>query len=281
MVRPLRLELAGGLYHVTARGDHRDDIYLDDDDRIVWLNLLGAVCDRFNWRCHAYCQMTNHYHLVIETPDGNLSRGMRQLNGVYTQQFNRRHRRVGHVFQGRYKSVLIDKEAYLLEVARYVVLNPLRACMVDDVADWAWSSYRAMVGTDMAPVWLEADWLLGQFAIKRRAAVSAYKDFVRAGVGLESLWSDLNAQVFLGDETFVERMQALLPDTDLREVPRLQRRVPARALSDYAQSAHSDREAMAKAYRTGAYTLKQIADYFGVHYSTVSRAVIKFDDKPR
>ena len=102
MARPLRIELAGGLYHVTARGDRREAIYFDEADRLTWLKLLGDVCGRFNWRCHAYCQMTNHYHVVIETPDGNLSRGMRQLNGVYTQYINRRYRRVGHVFQGRY-----------------------------------------------------------------------------------------------------------------------------------------------------------------------------------
>ena len=102
MARPLRIELAGGLYHVTARGDRREAIYFDEADRLIWLKLLGDVCGRFNWRCHAYCQMTNHYHVVIETPEGNLSRGMRQLNGVYTQYINRRYRRVGHVFQGRY-----------------------------------------------------------------------------------------------------------------------------------------------------------------------------------
>jgi len=101
MARPLRIELAGGLYHVTSRGDRCEDIYLDDKDRRQWLILLGQVCERFNWVCHAYCQMSNHYHLVIETVEGNLSQGMRQLNGVYTQYFNRRHRRVGHVYQGR------------------------------------------------------------------------------------------------------------------------------------------------------------------------------------
>jgi putative transposase len=103
MSRPLRLELAGGLYHVTSRGDRREDIYLDDDDRELWLAILAHVCKRHNWICHAWCQMSNHYHLVIETVEGNLSQGMRQLNGIYTQTINRKHHRVGHVFQGRYK----------------------------------------------------------------------------------------------------------------------------------------------------------------------------------
>src|SRR6266550_1709297 len=117
MARPLRIEFPGALYHVTARGDRREDIYLDDKDHSQFLTLLGEVCHRFNWIVHAYCLMTNHYHLVIETPDGNLAKGMRQLNGVYTQNFNRRHGRIGHVFQGRYKAILVQKETYLLELA--------------------------------------------------------------------------------------------------------------------------------------------------------------------
>ena len=130
MARPLRLELAGGLYHVTSRGDGREDIYLSDADRETWLSVLGHVCARFNWRCHAWCQMSNHYHLVIETPEANLAKGMRQLNGVYTQRFNRTHGRVGHVFQGRYKAILVERDSYLLELVRYVVLSPLRAGMI-------------------------------------------------------------------------------------------------------------------------------------------------------
>jgi len=272
MARPLRIELAGGLYHVTARGDRREAIFFDDDDRVAWLTLFGEVCGRFNWRCHAFCQMTNHYHLVIETPDGNLSRGMRQLNGVYTQHINRRYRRVGHLFQGRYKGILVEKDSYLLELARYVVLNPVRAGMVADAGDWPWSSHAMMIGARAAPAWLETDWLLGHFSATRRKAVAAYQDFVRAGVGLESVWTDLRQQAFLGSERFVTEMQRRLPDGDLREVPRMQRRGPARPLAEYASLGDRD-QAMATAYHSGDYTMKQIADYFGVHYATVSRAL--------
>lgn len=127
MTRPLRLEFAGALYHVTSRGDHRGSIYFDDTDRLAWLDVLATVCARFNFVVHSYCQMTNHYHLLIETIDGDLARGMRQLNGAYSQHFNRRHGLVGHVFQGRYKAILVQKESYLMELARYVVLNPMRA----------------------------------------------------------------------------------------------------------------------------------------------------------
>ena len=124
MSRPLRLEFAGALYHVTSRGDRREDIYESDSDRQLFLKVLCEVCERYNWVCHAYCLMSNHYHLLIETPDANLSKGMRQLNGVYTQAFNRANDRVGHVFQGRYKGILVEKQSYLLELACLLYTSP-------------------------------------------------------------------------------------------------------------------------------------------------------------
>ena len=130
MARPLRIEFEGALYHVTSRGNARQHIFLHDSDRKKFFDVLADVVERFQWICHAYCLMDNHYHLVIETPEANLSRGMRQLNGVYTQVFHRRHGRVGHLFQGRYKAILVEKESYLLELAKYVVLNPVRAGLV-------------------------------------------------------------------------------------------------------------------------------------------------------
>ena len=132
MARPLRIEYPGALYHVTARGNARQRIYSDSKDCQAFLDLLGTLSDRYHWLCHAYCLMTNHYHLLLETPEGNLAEGMRQLNGIYTQAFNRRHHKVGHLFQGRYHAILVDKDCYLLEVARYIVLNPVRAKMVKE-----------------------------------------------------------------------------------------------------------------------------------------------------
>lgn len=274
MARPLRVEFPGALYHVTVRGNAGQDVFLNVDGRSRFLRLLGQTCARMRWRCHAYCLMTNHYHLVVDTPDGNLSRGMRQLNGIYTQAFNRVHDRVGHIFQGRYKAILIDRDGYLLEVCRYVVLNPVRAGMVEHPRDWTWSSYRSTVGETGAPVWLETDWLLGQFANSRRRARHAYARFVQQGGGPASLWDELRQQIYLGSERFVAEMQRHVDATrDLSEVPRGQRRPAPKSLAWYAQTFASPHEAMARAYLSGDYSQSAIASHFGVHYSSVSRAV--------
>jgi putative transposase len=280
MARPLRIEFAGGLYHVTSRGDRREDIYGGDEDRQAWLELFGKVCARFNWRCHAYCQMSNHYHVVIETPEGNLSQGMRQLNGVYTQYVNRTHDKMGHVFQGRYKAILVEKDSYLLELARYVVLNPVRVGMVKAAGDWPWSSYRAMAGEAALAPWLQTDWLLGQFSAQRKRAIAKYIEFVRAGVGLPSLWGELKNQIYLGDDKFVARAQKKIsPGDDLSEIPRAHRRAVAKPLA-YYEERHQDRNtAMAVAYLSGDYSMKTIAEYFGVHYATVSRSVGKYEQQ--
>jgi putative transposase len=210
--------------------------YHDDQDREAWLAVLGRVCSRFNWRCHACCEMTNHYHFVVETWEANLSKGMRQLNGVYTQQVNRRHALVGDLFQGRFKAILVEHDAYLLELARYVVLNPVRAGMVSDASAWPWSSYRAMVGREPVPPWLETDWVLGQFGSERRSAQAGYTRFVGEGMGQGSIWGQLRHQVLLGSDGFIERFApAARPADRLREVPRAQRRPLARPLSHYAR----------------------------------------------
>lgn len=274
MSRPLRLELAGGFYHVTSRGDRQEDIYFSDLDREKWLAIFGQVCKRFNWRCHCFCLMSNHYHVVVETIEGNLSKGMRQLNGVYTQYFNQAHQRTGHVFQGRYKGILVEKDSYLMELSRYVVLNPVRAGMVNNVKDWPWSSYPSITGEKDIPEWLEVNWLLGQFGKQRNRAIAKYKDFVRQGVGLPSLWRALSRQIYLGGEGFVERMQKELDENaDLSEIPRVQRRPPTKPLVYYVGRYKDKKRGMVEAYHTGEYTMKAIAEQFEVHYSTVSRAI--------
>lgn len=222
MARPLRLEFAGALYHLTARGNARADIFADDEDRRRFLELLAKEISQQGWRCYAYCLMGNHYHLLIETLEPNLVAGMRRFNGIYTQAFNRRHGRVGHLFQGRYKSILVDKDSYGLELSRYIVLNPVRARMVKRPEHWAWSSYCATAGQVAAPAWLDAGWVLGQLG--GRDAAAAYERFVRAGMDQGSPWEQLRGQIWLGDEAFLKRMERLAGGKSAANVPRAQQR---------------------------------------------------------
>ena len=275
MARPLRLEFPGALYHITSRGDRREDIFLCDDDRQDWLAVLGTVCNRFNWVVHSFCQMTNHYHLLVETVDGNLSKGMRQLNGFYTQRFNRRHGMVGHLFQGRYKAILVQKESYLLELMRYVALNPVRARRVEALEDWPWSSYLMVTGQKARPPWLDTDWLLGQFASSRAQAIQQFREFVLAGKGMPSPLQEIRHQLLLGDDGFVENHQKTAGDVALREVSMAHRRSVALPLDEYQTLYPNRDEAMARAYLSGAYTMAEIGTHFRIHYMTVSRAVRK------
>lgn len=274
MSRPLRLEFHGALYHVTSRGDGREDIFLGDADRALFLDVMAQAREQFNWTVHAYCLMGNHYHLLVETPDGNLSQGMRQLNGVYTQRFNRRHQRVGHVFQGRYKAIIVQKESYLLELARYIVLNPVRARMVRSAGDWPWSSYRATAALADVPDWLHTDWILSAFSARRSRAIEQYQAFVAEGRNQPGVWEQLKNQIYLGSDAFVQEMQTRQPAAaDLTEIPLPQRRRPARPLAHYGKQAPGRDEAIAVAYASGGYGLKEIGEHFGLHYSRVSRIV--------
>ena len=279
MTRPIRIEYAGAFYHVTSRGNRGDVIFVDDGDRLIWLEVFAQVCSRFNWRCHAWCLMDNHYHIVIETVEGNLSQGMRQLNGVFTQKANRKHNRVGHVFQGRFKAILVQKEGYLLELTRYVALNPIRAGMVTDLLDWKWSSYLAMVGDVACFDWLEKNWVLSHFGDSNKEAVVNYQNFVREGIGLPAIWAGLRHQVFLGDDAFVdneiEKVKKIEEAVDLSEVPKIQRRARAKPLWWYKEHCVSRNEGIVNAYQSGDYLMRQIAEHFNVHYSTVSRVVSK------
>lgn len=276
MARPLRIEYLGALYHVTSRGNRQEDIYIDDQDRNAFLQVLSRVCDRFNWVCHSYCLMSNHYHLMIETPEANLSLGMRQLNGVYTQNLNRNHGRVGHVFQGRYKALLVQKDSYLLELSRYIVLNPVRAGMVRSAKDWRWSSYQGTAGFVAAPDWLSVDWILSCFAKRKKVAMERYRQFVSDGRSQASPWGQLKSQIYLGDDAFVTEMQGKLePDTDLSEVPSSQKRKMAQPIHDYFDQISTRNDGIYSAYRSGGYSMKAISDTIGLHYSTVSK-IIKF-----
>ena len=276
MARPLRLEFPGALYHVTSRGNAQADIYLDDPDRRIFLRILGATIRRYGWVLHAYCLMGNHYHLLLETPQPNLSRGMRQLNGVYTQCFNRRHQRVGHVFQGRFTAILVERESYLLVLARYVPLNPVRAGLVASAEQWPWSSYRATAGLEPAPPWLSIAGVLERFSPDPNRAGLRFQEFVLAGVGAARPWSALRGQI-LGSEQFAQRM--LPPDAPAaasNEIPRRDRFAARPQLAslfpaEIAGNRERRNAAIMLAHRVHGYSLAEIARYLGLHYSTVSR----------
>lgn len=276
MNRPLRLEFPGALYHVTSRGDRKAAIYLDQSDRLVWLSILEQVCARYNFIIHGFCQMTNHYHLVLETVEGNLTQGMQQLNGMYSQYFNRRHNLVGHVFQGRYKGILVQRETYLLELTRYVVLNPVRANLVALPEEWQWSSYIHFIGDLTIPPWLDTSSTLMKFGAEPESAKAAYRAFVIAGIGQPSPLQKTTHQIILGDETYIEQIQKRTLQNFSRAINKTQRRAQALSLTDYALQGATPEEAMALAYRSTAYTMEEIGAHFGVSYKTVSRAVKKF-----
>ncbi len=274
MARPLRIEFSGALYHVTARGNAQAPIYHDEDDRRGFLEQLAGTVKRHDWYCHAYCLMSNHYHLLIKTATPSLSKGMKQLNGGYTQWHNRKYRRVGHLFQGRFKAIMVQEDAYLLELARYIVLNPVRARMARHAREWPWSSYRATAGYAAPGPYLSTDWILAGFGKTRRIACARYREFVRAGKGRPSPWEQLKNQIYLGDDRFVKDMQRKIdPRQSLKDIPKKHKRAPPKPLSKYA-ARYKDRDvAMAHAYLSGHYTLTQVGDHFGVSYATVSRAV--------
>jgi putative transposase len=276
MTRPLRIEIPGALYHITARGNRLHPIYRDDTDRRIWLEVLSLVCERFHFVVHAYCQMTNHYHAMIETVEGNLAQGMRQLNGMYSQRFNRRHDQVGHVFQGRYHAVLVQKESHLLELARYIALNPVRAGIVGRPEEWPWSSYQSMLDSSRAPVWLETAWLLGQFG-GDNDAVDAFTEFVFAGIGVESPLRRTRYQLVLGDEDFSARHRMPRSRAALVAVTKPQRRMAALTLEQYEAKFVPPAAAMASAYRSTAFTMAEIGAHFGVSARTVSRAVHQYE----
>ncbi len=273
MVRPLRVEFEGALYHITSRGNAKESIFLDNGDREHLLEILAEVVDRFGWICHAYCLMTNHYHLLIETPDANLSRGMHLLNGVYTQWFNHRHDRIGHLLQGRFKALLVEKESHLLELARYVVLNPVRAEMVRSVRDWRWSSYRATAGLVEAPQFLTVEWVLSQFDPDPERAIRAYRQFVREGRGIH-VWDELRAGSLLGSDGFVDRLRPLLNekphDPEYRRRERFAARPSLEELFKDVSDKATRNERIYQAVRVYHYRLAEVGQHVGLLYSTIS-----------
>jgi putative transposase len=233
MARPLRLEFPGAVWHVTNRGVEQRSINGDDCDRIHFLHLVEKVVDDFRWQLRAYVLMSNHYHLFFRTPQTNLSRGMKDLDGEYASYFNVRHRRVGHLFQGRFGGQLVDSETYLLSLSRYIVLNPVRAGIVETPGEWRWSSYRATAGLAAAPHWLDHGPILDALnADDWNKAMHEYRDFVAGGIGRDvSPWENLMAGMFLGSQEFLREVETKVQVRKRSEEhPRGQRKFRAMSL---------------------------------------------------
>ncbi|HUX92011.1 MAG TPA: transposase [Gallionellaceae bacterium] len=279
MARPIRLEFPDAIYHVTTRGNGGEDIFIDDQDRQQFLTVLGEVVFRAGWIVHAYVLMDNHYHLLIETPHGNLSRGMRQLNGVYTQRFNSLHGSGGRVFQGRFKAVLVERDGFLLELCRYIVLNPLRVKAVKNISRYRWSSYRATVGDVQPPVWLNTEWLLSHFGRNTAVAQRKYAEFVDAGIGLPSPLSKVKSQILLGSPAFIKKMkQRLLGSAGIKKSVRDKKQLRRPSLNSlFPVKVRKEKslrnEAIKHAYQDYGYTMAAIADAAQIHFSTVSKVI--------
>lgn len=284
MSRPLRIEFPDAVYHVTSRGDRRRSIYRDDADRQAQLDLIAQAMGRFDAQVLAYCQMDDHFHLVVHTRAANLSRLMRHVNGVYTQAINRRHGLVGHLFQGRFKAILVDRDAHLLALCRYVERNPVAAGLVQHPADWPWSSCRAHLGIESTPGWLDSDglhgYLLGRAvatARDRRNACRRYAERVVAGQATDgSFWAaGLRRQVYLGDDAFVERMQARAGSgaTGHRAIRKVQRLRPT-TWPQWLRRCGGERNlALWRAYREGGLTMTALAQQAGLSVTHVSRLI--------
>ncbi|MEO8380886.1 MAG: transposase [Acidobacteriota bacterium] len=211
MARQLRIEFPDALYHVTSRGNEQRDIFRDDFDRSKFLAILGEAVERFGWSITAWVLMTNHFHLVIQTPDPNLSRGMQWVNGTYASWFNRQHKRCGHLFQGRFKSFLVEKETYFRRVLRYVVLNPVRAGLVALPEHYRWSSYRATSGLEPAEHWFDVHSARALFESDPELAPLTYQAFVAAEVGdPDRLWKDVINCNYLGSPAWAKKMREMV-----------------------------------------------------------------------
>ena len=272
MARPLRPLVHDGIYHAMARGNQRSSIFADDVDRAAFLRLVAHVVDRMGWLCLSHCLMGNHFHLLVKTPQPNLDRGMQQLKSRYAQAHNVRHGRIGHLFGGRYRAILIQQDAHLLEVFRYIALNPVRDGLCRDPADWPWSAHAALAGYTTPPAFL--DLMEARAWFGESGAASRYAEFVAQA-------HDVDYEprgVVYGDDEFKRSVlpsaspSAEIPDRDWSEG-----RPPLESLLDDPD----EPRAIARAYRTHGYPLSAIAASAGVHVSTVSRRLQRYERQMR
>jgi putative transposase len=276
MARPLRVHIPGVLYHVMSRGNARQKIFLDADDYVRFLARLTVTAARFDVRCRAYCLMVTHFHLLLEPNRFPLSRMMQQLNSSYSQWFNRRHDRIGHVLQGRFKSPMIDGADYFRRVLRYIALNPVRAGLVGQPADWPWSSYRATAGLETPPSCLGLDRVWRSFDADMPTARRRYAAFVAGGPPARAA-DRLPATLAEGPEPFLSRLGAILEqhrdEVDVTHAERFACRPSLDRLFESADDADALDHSMRDAFQRYGYTLREIGDFVGRPANTVARRI--------
>ena len=288
MARPLRIEFPDAFYHITARGNERKDIYRDDRDRERFLGYLETSVSRYKAVVHVYCLMSNHYHLLLSTPAGNLSQIMRHINGGYTTYFNKRHNRAGHLFQGRYKAILVEADPYAGELSRYIHLNPVRAGITVQPEKYLWSSYAAYIGKAAQPRWFTTDWLLRYFGKKTADARKAYRFFVQAAVGTkEDPLKEATAGLILGRAEFIEeiRERYLGGKKKGRDIPALKELTKASVerIIEEAGKEFGDKPALARkaaiylSHQYSGRSLREIGERYAIGESAVSQASRRFE----
>lgn len=297
MARPWRIEYEGAFYHLLSRGNEKRDIFIDDDDRGMFLDTLGEMADRFAIDIFAYVLMNNHYHLLIRTQRANLTKAMHWFGVTYTTRFNYRHNRIGHLFQGRYKSILVQNDAYMMQLSCYIHRNPLRSGIAKRLAEYPWSSYRAYAYGRLVPAWLSTKLILEQFAGEGKEQCRLYREKVqRYSKEEKELWEDFRHGCFLGSKKFVTQIRKThLPEKPHDEIPG-QKQIagsfePKIILRKAADILHCDLKRVVKSgrlsglekdqrdlliyiiWKTGRLTNAKIGELFGVTYSSVSHSV--------
>jgi len=298
MARPLRIEYPGAYYHITSRGNERKSIYKNYRDREKFLGYLESASERYGAVIHIYCLMSNHYHLMLETPRGNLSQIMHHINGAYTTYYNKKRERAGHLFQGRYMAIVIDADEYAQELSRYIHLNPVRAKMVSRPEEHIWSSYRAYIGEEKKPEWLVVNFVLSYFGKKVSVSQKGYREFVSSLIGIdyESPLKKVVASTILGHDEFVKKIrEKYLPDKkDDRNLPALRILSESLPIEDiekqteavfYDDPKLSRKAALYVSHRYSGRKLKDIGDYFGMSvsavYQTSSRFALQIENDQR
>ena len=289
MARSLRIQYPGAFYHITSRGNDRQDIFKSERDREKFLSYLESSVERYGARIHVYCLMANHYHLMLETPEGNLSQIMQHINGAYTTYFNTKRKRSGHLFQGRYKAIVVDADEYATQLSRYIHLNPVRAGIVAVPEKYRWSSYQFYTSRKRVPGWLVADFILGFFGHKRSSAKEKYREFVVSLLKeeYESPLKDVIASTILGGLDFVKEIQEryLEPNRQDRELPALTQLSPRRTIVEIKEAAYgmfgedkklARKTALYLCHRYSGRKLNEIGAGFNISESAVSQTSRRF-----